>query len=435
MKLSKKQTLALDYLEDQETKELLFGGSAGGGKSFLGCYWILKSCFKYPKTRWLIGRSKLKTLKETTLNSFFAVAEEQGLKPNEHYRYNSQTGQIKIINGSEILLKDLFSYPSDPNFDELGSLEITGAFIDEANQISSKAKHIVRSRIRHNLKENGLTPKLLMTCNPAKNWAYSEFFKPDRDGTISDDKKFIQSLVSDNPHIDPSYVDNLQQLDQASKERLLYGNWDYDDDPSALCKYDAIVDMFTNDHVKGGNKYISADLAMQGRDRFIAGHWDGMIGYIDIDEGKATGREIEVSLKELKIKEGVPNSRIAADADGLGNYLESYIENIRSFRGGAKARDKAYFNLKCECGFKLAELINKREIKIVCSDEQKEKIIEEIGVCLKRDRVDADESKKKLMPKDKMKEKLGRSPDYMDFLIIRMIFEVKSQQKLVVKKY
>lgn len=30
MKLSKKQTSALDYLEDNKTYELLFGGSAGG---------------------------------------------------------------------------------------------------------------------------------------------------------------------------------------------------------------------------------------------------------------------------------------------------------------------------------------------------------------------------------------------------------------------
>ena len=46
MKLTKKQTLALDILEDDHTKELAFGGGAGGGKSALGCYWITKSCLK-----------------------------------------------------------------------------------------------------------------------------------------------------------------------------------------------------------------------------------------------------------------------------------------------------------------------------------------------------------------------------------------------------
>lgn len=427
MKLSKKQTIALDYLEDSTTKELLFGGSAGGGKSFLGCYWILKSALKYSGTRWLIGRSKLKTLKETTLNSFFSVAKVQGLKPNSHFKYNSQNGLIKLFNGSEILLKDLYSYPSDPNFDELGSLEITGAFIDEANQVSSKAKQIVRSRIRYNLQENGITPKLLMTCNPAKNWTYSEFYKPSIAGKLQKDKKFIQSLVHDNPNIDPSYVDNLKQLDAVSKERLLFGNWDYDNDPSALCDYDAICDIFTNDHVKQGNKYISSDLAMQGRDRFLGMSWSGLIGTIDIDMTKSTGKSIEISLKQLKTEKGVPNTGIVADADGLGNYIESYIKNIKAFHGNQRAKDDQYANIKAECGFKLAEVINKREIKVICTDEQEERIKEELSTCLKRDKIDADNQKKKLIPKDKMKDLLGHSPDYLDVLLMRMFFEVKKE--------
>jgi hypothetical protein len=427
VKLSKKQTIAIDYLEDDVTQELLFGGSAGGGKSFLGCYWQLKQRLKYPGTRGLIGRSKLKTLKETTLQSFFKVCKVQGVKPNVHFKYNSQSGVITFFNGSEILLKDLFSYPSDPNFDELGSLEITDAFIDEANQISSKAKQIVRSRIRHNLKENGLTPKLLMTCNPAKNWTYSEFYKPSLSGMLPDNKKFIQSLVTDNPDIDPSYIDNLKQLDRVSRERLLYGNWDYDDDPSALCDHDAITDIFTNDQAKRGGKYISADLAMQGRDKFIAGSWDGLVCTIEIDQDKSTGRSIELSLKQLKTDKGVGNSNIVADSDGLGNYIESYVTNIKAFHGNKKANDDQYANIKSECGFKLAELINQRKMKIVCTPEQQELITKEISICLKRDKIDADNQKKRLISKEKMKDLLGNSPDYMDMLIMRMIFEVKKE--------
>ncbi len=426
MKLSVKQTKALDYLEDNETYELLFGGSAGGGKSVLGCYWQLKNRLKYKKTRGLIGRSKLKTLKETTLNTFFEVSEMQGVRPNIHYVYNAQSGIIKFFNGSEILLKDLFSYPSDPNFDELGSLEITDAFIDEAPQISSKAKQIVRSRIRYKLDEYKLPPKLLMTCNPSKNWTYSEFYKPDKEGTLPKTKKFIQSLVTDNPYISETYIDNLKTLDKTSKERLLYGNWEYDDDPTLLVDYDAVCDMFTNTHVHKGDKAISSDLAMQGRDRFIAGYWEGLVCEIAIDKTKSTGRSIETDLKQLKNQRGVGNTNIVADSDGIGAYLESYINNIKTFHGGSSANNKdEYMNLKSECGFKLAEVINNREIHIKCSKEQEEVIKEEISTCLKRDNIDKDESKKRLIPKSKMIELLGHSPDYLDMLIMRMYFLVK----------
>ena len=64
MKLTVKQTIALDYLEDNITNEVLFGGGAGGGKTALGCYFQIKRRLKYPETRGLIGRAVLKTLKE-----------------------------------------------------------------------------------------------------------------------------------------------------------------------------------------------------------------------------------------------------------------------------------------------------------------------------------------------------------------------------------
>ena len=169
---------------------------------------------------------------------------------------------------------------------------------------------------------------------------------------------------------------------------------------------------------------------MQGRDRFIAGLWDGLRCVVAIDKPKSTGKSIELDLKELKINNSVGNSRIVADSDGLGNYLESYIKNIVTFRGGASAKNKKeYNNIKSECGFKLAEKINNRELYIQCSPSQQEEITKELSMCLKRDNLDKDERKKQLIPKDKMKEYLGHSPDYLDMLLMGMYFEVRSRKK------
>ena len=141
MKLLSKQENAIYYLNDSETTELLYGGAAGGGKSALGCLWLISNCQKYKGSRWLMGRAKLSALKDTTLKTFFELASDLGI--SNQFTYNAQSNIIYWNNGSEILLKDLFLYPSDPNYDSLGSLEITGAFIDECNQVVYKAWQIV----------------------------------------------------------------------------------------------------------------------------------------------------------------------------------------------------------------------------------------------------------------------------------------------------
>ena len=102
MILLPKQQNAVYYLKDNETKELLYGGAAGGGKSALGCLWLIEMCQKYPETRWLMGRSKLKALKETTLNTFFELSGKLNIA--DQFIYNSQNGTINWNNGSQILL-------------------------------------------------------------------------------------------------------------------------------------------------------------------------------------------------------------------------------------------------------------------------------------------------------------------------------------------
>lgn len=429
MKLNLKQTQALDLLQDNITEEVVYGGAAGGGKSILGCYFQIKQRLKYPETRGVIGRESLTNLKETTLISFFKVCKMQGLIANVHFKYyDNPKNYISFPNGSIILLKDLGYYPADPEYDELGSLEITDAFIDEAPQIKVKAKNILKSRQRHLISHYGLKPKSLYGCNPSKGWLYTEFYKPYKDGSLSEDKALVQAFVTDNPEIDTTYKQNLLKLPQNLKERLLYGNWEYDDDPSVLCDYDAIVDCFTNNHVSGGEKAISADLAMQGRDRFVAGSWSGLRCKIELDKPKATGKSIETDLKELMLLREIGRSQTVADSDGLGAYLESYLTGIKEFHGGSSPIDKdEYSNLKSQCAYELAAKINNREIFIQCTSEQKETIIEELGV-LKADNVNADERKKKIISKDKMKELLGHSPDYLDMLLMRMMFLIKPKR-------
>jgi len=417
-----KQKEAMNYLLDGSTKEVLYGGAAGGGKSWVGCSWIIRMCLQHKGTRYLIGRSKLDALKKTTLNTFFEVCSHWNLKGGEHYKYNGQTNVITFYNGSEILLKDLFLYPSDRNFDSLGSLEITGAFIDEANQVTEKAKNVLASRIRYKLDENNLVPKLFMSCNPAKNWVYSEYYRPSLDGSIRDYRKFIQAKVTDNEFISKHYEEQLSQMDLVSRKRLLDGDWEYDNSDDVLIDYGAITNMFTN-KVEEGSRYITCDVARFGKDKSVVMLWNGLAVTQLKTFATNTITELAEYIRELHKTYQVPLYNIIVDEDGVGGGLKDILR-CRGFVNNSQALKKEnYTNLKTQCYYKLADQINKGQLAICSIDvDIKADLIQELEQ-VKRTKIDAD-TKLSILSKDKIKDIIGRSPDYSDALMMRMYYEI-----------
>jgi len=383
-----------------------------------------------------MGRAVLKSLKESTLLTFFQVCREFGLKINVDYKYNAMEGCLKFWNGSTVYLKDLFAYPSDPEFDSLGSTEFTGAFIDEASQITVKAKNIVMSRLRFKLDEFGLIPKLLIASNPAKNFLYFEFYKPSKDGSIKEYRKFIPALVVDNPFISPYYIENLKKLDKISKERLLYGNFEYDDDPTKLFNYDSIMDIFTNSPEKGEKRCV-VDVAGRGRDKTVIGIWEGLFCVEVIVMNNISSTELDKILTDREIS----RSHCIIDEDGVGFGLVKDLDGVKGFVANSTPIKKKketddekvlhnYKNLKAQCWFELANHVNSgligitRDLKV----ETRELLIEDLEQIKQKD--PGKDVPLNVIPKDEIKENIGRSTDVGDMFMMRMYFEI-NPNKLV----
>jgi len=424
MQLLIKQKHATFYLKDNETQEVIYGGAAGGGKSAIGCLWLIESAQKYPGSRWLMGRSKLKTLKETTLNTFFELASKFGI--SDQFKFNGQQNSINFTNGSQIILKDLYLYPSDPNFDSLGSLEISGAFIDECNQVVYKAWQIVKSRIRYKLSEFGIIPKILGTCNPSKNWVYKEFYKPFKDGSLEDYRKFIRALPTDNPHLPPSYIESLLRLDKNSKERLYYGNFEYDDDPATLISIDAIVDYFNPIHIeKGGKRYMTVDVARKGKDKTVFRVWEGFLCIFRKEMAVSLMDEVVSEAKTMQRAYTIPLSRVIADEDGIGGGVVDFLKCKGFVNNSTALNGENYSNLKSQCSYEMAKKIENREAGEICNSRDVIDIVSEEMEQIKQKDIDKD-GKIAIIPKDKIKEKIGRSPDDWDSIMMRYWFELES---------
>lgn len=442
--LTPKQALAYLKLKDQTTKEIGYGGGAGGGKSILGCLWILTQCIDYPGTAWVIGRKELTNLKKTTLLSFFKVLQILNIKPDTLFKFNSQTSIMNFHNGSIIFWMDMAHQPSDPLYTRFGGLEITGGFVDESNENQAQAIEILKTRMgRCKNKEYNLIPKLLETFNPAKNHVYHRYYKPFKEGKLPSYRVFITALATDNPYLDDSYIEQLKNADKITKERLLYGNFEYDDDPTKIFDYEKILEIFTNTWEKierpKDQWYLSGDLARMGRDYTVFMIWQGLFIRKIVCIPKNDMMEAAELIEQLCVQYRISMSNVILDEDGIGGgtldilhkkykTVKGFINNSTSIQTEQEKKFYNYANLKTQCYFKLAEYVNKGIIGCYeCDIEFKEKSIEDLEQIAQKD--PDKEMKIKILTKEEIKEKLGRSTDFSDAMMMRMVFELQTQYK------
>ena len=423
--LTKKQTIAWQYLMDDPTKEVLFGSGAGSGKSFLGCLWVTTMCLKYPGVRYLIGRSVLTQLRLTTLRTLLETFKVMGLISEEHFNYNQQTNVIKFYNESEIILKDMASTPGDPQMDSLGSLELTGAFLDEMTQISQMAYHIIKSRIRFKLNEYKITGKLFMSCNPGQTFLKSEFYLPFIEDRLEPHKKFVMATALDNHYLPKQYIETLMNLPEQQKQRLLLGNWDYTQDINAIFEYDSIAhSSFALEPNRDDKVYLSCDVSRFGEDRSVVVVWVGKVIVEIYVYRKLSTTELTLKIQELMKIYKVPPGQVVIDSDGIGSGVADQVRGQNFVNNAKPFHNENYANLKSQCYFKLSELFKKREISINILDSA---VVEELTqelLSVKLKDVDKD-NKIQVISKDEQKKILGRSPDISDAVAMGMYFVAK----------
>ena len=224
---------------------------------------------------------------------------------------------------------------------------------------------------------------------------------------------------------------------------------EYVDNAGALFRYVSLVDMFSNTITKNPEKYLIIDVADDGSDKTVFSFWEGLEMYRVEQFARLNTESIIAKTREFAASDRIPYSQIAVDAigvgagvasssllDGIVGYKSSYgairtdedptkLPNVHYTKEASLTSD--YKNLRSQCVFTLAELVNNHKIAVRVDDVRvKEAIIEELA--LYQDASTGD-GKRMATMKDDIKVLLGRSPDLSDTLLMRMYFEVK--RKLV----
>jgi hypothetical protein len=428
-----KQKLAASYWIDNETFDIVYGGSKGSGKSYLGVSLIFGDAFIYAGTHYFIARKKLNDLRKYTIPSIYEVFADWGINENQ-YRFDGKDNFFELSNGSKVFLIEASYMPSDPEYQRFGSMQMTRGWIEEAGEIAVKAKNNLAASIgRWKNDLYNLLGKLLQTCNPAKNYLYRDYYKKYKDKSLEAWKKFVQALPGDNKKLSAGYLDNLKRiLSKNEKERLLNGNWEFDDDPKTLCEYEQICNIFSNQFVDGDEYYITADIARLGKDSTIAKVWRGWRVVKRVEKKKLKITESAELVRGLATDYAVPMSNTIVDEGGVGGGVVDilgclgFVSNARPLPTGEYDADGKeiidnFDMLKSQCGFKLAEIVNSNGLYEDAEVDVQQRIIEQLEQ-LKQKSIDSD-MKRGLMPKEEIVSNIGYSPDDMDNYIMRAYFE------------
>lgn len=455
MTISEVQNTAMEQFNDRQVVGIVFGGGAGGGKSFLLGLLCAIACKKYPGTRWGLARKELKSLKQTTLATLIAkVHRTLGISEND-YKLNLLDSTLEYTNGSSILLLDLTAKPSDPEMESLGSLELTGAFVDEVGEVNKKAYDVLSSRVNRWMnKEYGITGKVVASCNPSPGFVRQDYYdKYDQlgggrmqrwksghvwvDGVRIDAYSvYIRSTVLDNPFIDENYIEGLRRLPPIERKRLLDGDWNYMDEddslfPMALIDKMTVFELPEYEYDEDGNrvdedgklmkfnKYIGVDPSDSGKDDTVITLAEDNILSEQIEikspQGKddAIGFYIAGKLINFAEKHGFTKAtakNITIEGNGIGASLRDALRvlgwNVNVYIASLQTRNDGFYQFMVDA--------DEGNIKIHSRLIEENKLLRQLTA----HHYDLDTGKPRVTRKKELRQALGRSPDHADSAMI-----------------
>jgi len=218
--VTEKQKAFIDATES----EVLFGGAAGGGKSYGQIVDALIFALKYPASKQLILRRTFAELEKSLIRTALA------LYPRDLFSFNASTHTGKFPNRSVI---DFGYCASELDVYQYQSAEYDVVRFDELTHFSENQYVYLLSRVRG---ANGYPKQVKSSTNPGgigHTWVKARFVDRAAAGVPFDGDNglrriFLPALLDDNRFLsegDPDYRRRLLALPDRERKALLHGDW------------------------------------------------------------------------------------------------------------------------------------------------------------------------------------------------------------------
>ena len=178
--------------------------------------------------------------------------------------------------------------------------------------------------------------------------------------------------------------------------------------------------------------------------------WEDLEEYRREEFERLNTEGIVDKIREYAGQDGIPYSHIAVDAIGVGAGVasNSRVDGIIGFKSSLSAIKtdvdpvrlpnvsyvknaslvSDYRNLRVQCIYTLADLVNNHKIASKMEGNMKDSIIEELSIYKDTSK---DDGKRMATQKEELKELLTRSPDASDTWLMRMYFIIKNNMTSV----
>jgi len=402
---------------DDPPIELCYGGAKGGGKSYFGCFWVLEYC------RWVIHHFGLKPSKNPPHIGFMGrklstdftqttLATWREIIPDTCYEFKgSGDKDVKHIIIDGTVAVDYGGLDRQADINKFNSAEYGFIFIDQAEETLIDDVSVLKASRRMKINGKALPYRGLWTANPAACWLKSDFIE-----TPKANHFFVQALPGDNKHLPKSYIETLKASFGHRPELLqayLYGSWDAFEGANQVILSSWLPRAIGKPTLLGG-KVISCDVARFGDDKTIINVLDGSNILERFELGYSRTTDVSDMLTDLSRRHN--NCQIVVDEIGVGggviDELHKNGRRVIPFNSSNKAiDDEKFYNLRAEAWWELGQHFAQGEVGC---DEMTVNLRGELiapTYCFRNGKI-------LIEPKEKIKERIGRSTDEADCYVM-----------------
>lgn len=451
---TEKQNEFYRALRSGKYRYMAMGGAIRGTKTFTTLAILFVLMQRFPRSRYAIVRSDLPNLRRNVVPSVEKFRENflgGWLGP-----LNQSKWTWTAANGSKLILMPE-SLETDPDLDRFKGFESNGFLGEEANELNIKTHYKMIERAgsyiipatqeqqrainkavaegmdqRTAFRRFGPTqppPLVFYTFNPADNWVRDVFYDPWQEGSLQPPYFFMPTTILDNPFVTDDYLESLKNLPKEEYDRFVRGIWGRVRAPNQLITTDMIVSAKQLLPVDGVRKE-ALDVAAYGGDKIVWAHINGNAleeteAWEDDGDPAITNRMWRHSLERAHDL-GVDEQNYTIDVVGLGggpadDLVANGLDVNRFVSGGSVVEREVeegvislwkFADLRSQAYWEFREKLRlgKFSLKKHCPRE----LVQELTA----HRYEVTNRVIKVLPKDKVKEEIGRSPDYADAVVM-----------------